>query len=360
MVLGYYGYTIGDEDISTAAGAQLPVLRFPIPPAGSVGAVVTPVQVGTVTISAADIAAGAAPELEGLGTNFSNRRVGAVNEPKLGTATDLAIQVGPVDIPFGSPSTVRPTPSPSTLNRFGSESGADYGRNILTNGQVQSGSVVLYNLGSNDDAAAGAVGSTLYEITATTISQVGTGGSATAPANVNRYADGLAVDNLTPGRNRAIASDFRTSDEVSLGNSSDPTKNNLYKVDLLTGQLSAPIALYSSANSANGTTPLPLNLNFDSGLAFSRISTSDPGGQRLVALLEDGKILAIQPTDSVGPTGITRYGYLDDFNASGNGIGDGRASAFLLGRADFAALSSLPAADYEGLAIVYEDSVTGA
>ncbi|MFN6567733.1 hypothetical protein [Dendronalium sp. ChiSLP03b] len=351
MVLRYYGYTIGDTDADPSlAGNQLQVFRFAIPPAGSSGVTVIPELVGLVTVPTST---SASFELEGLGTNPVSRRVSAVNEPKPGTDPDLAIRVGPVDRPFGSASIVTPTRTPSNLNRFGTESGADFGRDF----SVSSQPVVLYNLSSNDDPDEGPIGSSLYKITTSTpgtISLVDSTPTAaeiagTTPTNPGKYADGLAVDNLMPGRYRALASDIRTTDDAA----SDPTKNNLYKVDLLTGQLSAPIALYSSL--ANNR---PLALNLDSGLAFTRVSTSNPGGQRLVALLEDGKVIAIQPTDSV-VNGITRYGYLDDFNAAGLGIGDGRASAFLLGRVDFAAAGGIAGADYEGFAAVYEDSITG-
>lgn len=193
----------------------------------------------------------------------------------------------------------------------------------------------LYNISGNKTANLGGepVGSSLYKITTAnpgTISLVdSTPTSAeirgTQPTNPGKFADGLAIDNLNPGNTRAFASDFHTSD----GNG-----NNLYKVDLLTGQLSAPIALRTPSGQ-------PLNVDADSGLSFTNV-----GSQRLIGWLETGAIYEIT-------------GYQDELAASGLGLGSatgtngaGFATATLLGNVNLPNVAS--AVQYEGFTIVNE------
>ncbi|HYX18397.1 MAG TPA: water stress protein WSP1 [Nostoc sp.] len=320
MVL--YGYTIGEDSNQSASGNQLPVYRFLIPsaPTGSI----TPTQVGTVNITST-----AAPriDLEGLATNPTTGRVSAVNEARVsGTTTAIdpaVIVVNNVDVPF-APATVSPTRTGSD-RRFGFESGADFNRSAL------------YNISGNPTTENGVpIGSSLYRITTAnpgTISLVDTFGPATTaaqrqgtqPTN-SQYADGLAIDNLNPGNTRALASDFSTRDGDGA---------QLYKVDLLTGQLSAPIALRTPSGQA-------LNVNGDSGLSFTNF-----GSQRLIGWLESGAIYEIT-------------GYQDELAASGLGLGSaggangaGFATATLLGNVNLPNAVS-GAIDYEGFTIVNE------
>ena len=320
--MALYGYTIGeDRDGNASNGKQLDVYRFLIPSAP--GGSITPTRVGTVNLPADATTA----DLEGLGTNPITGRVGAVNEARVtGPTTPIdptVTVVNNVDQP-SAPGTTSPTRTPSDLRRFGFESGADFNANAL------------YNISGNPNPANGPVGSSLYKITTATpgvISLVDTFGPATTaaqrqgtqPTN-SQFADGLAIDNLNPGNTRALASDFRTNDGDG---------NQLYKVDLLTGQLSAPIALRTASGQA-------LNLNSDSGLSFT-----NSGSQRLIGWLETGAVYEIT-------------GYQDELAASGLGLGSaggvngaGFATATLLGNVN------LPNAvsgdiDYEGFTIVNE------
>ncbi|MCC5667158.1 water stress protein WSP1 [Nostoc sp. CHAB 5784] len=310
MVL--YGYTIGDEDINPSQGGeQVTVYRFPISPLAT-----TPQRVGEINAGSILNA-----DLEGLGTNPTTQRASAVNEARGSGTTAIdptVIRVDNVDQPF-APATASPTRTPSDLRRFGVDSGADFN------------SSALYNISGNDDTRNGTVGSSLYRITTAnpgTISLVDAFGPATTaaqrqgtqPTN-SQFADGLAIDNLNPGSTRAFASDFSTLDGDG---------NQLYKVDLLTGELSAPIALRTPSGQA---------LNADSGLAFT-----NSGSQRLLALLETGAVYEIT-------------GYQDELAASGLGLGSaggtngaGFATATLLGNVN------LPTAggQYEGFTIVNE------
>ncbi|MBG1259597.1 hypothetical protein [Nostoc commune] len=314
MVL--YGYTIGDVDINpNQAGEQVAVYRFPISPLAT-----TPQRVGEINTGSI-----LNRDLEGLGTNPSTGRASAVNEARGSGTTAIdptVLRVNNVDQPF-APASVSPAPTPSDLRRFGFDSGADFN------------SSALYNISGNGDTDRGVVGSSLYRITTAnpgTISLVDAFGPATTaaqrqgtqPTN-SQFADGLAIDNLNPGSTRAFASDFRTSDGDG---------NQLYKVDLLTGQLSAPITL---------RTPSGLALNADSGLAFT-----NSGSQRLLALLETGAVYEIT-------------GYQDELAASGLGtatrvVGDGFATATLLGNVNLpSALAPSPnTINYEGFTIVNE------
>nr|AHB33431.1 water stress protein 2 [Nostoc flagelliforme str. Sunitezuoqi] len=325
MVL--YGYTIGeDRDSNPSNGNQLDVYRFLIPTAP--GGTITPTQVGTVNIAGTVTN----PDLEGLGTNPATNRVSAVNEARatpLPNAPGPVIVVNNVDQPF-APAQVSPTPTPSNLVRFGFESGADF------SGQQNA----LYNISGNRTANLGGeqVGSSLYQITTAnpgTISLVDTFGLATTaaqtqgtqPTNPGKYADGLAIDNLNPGRTRALASDFSTGDGDGA---------QLHKVDLLTGELSAPITLRTPSGQA-------LNVNADSGLAFTNFGSQN--SQRLFALLETGAVYEIT-------------NYEDDLAASGLGLGSGSfATATLLGNVNLPnALVEPPAnrTNYEGFTIVNE------
>ncbi|MBC6429671.1 hypothetical protein FM036_01845 [Nostoc sp. HG1] len=318
--MALYGYTIGeDSDGNASNGKQLPVYRFLIPSAP--GGSITPTLVGTVNLPSTATTA----DLEGLGTNLTTGRVSAVNEARAtGSTTPIdptVTVVNNVDQPF-APATASPTRTPSDLRRFGFESGADFAGNTL------------YNISGNPNPANGVpVGSSLYTITTATpgaISLVAAAPTAaqrqgTQPTN-SQFADGLAIDNLNPGNTRALASDFRTNDGDG---------NQLYKVDLLTGQLSAPIALRTASGQA-------LNLNLDSGLSFT-----NSGSQRLIGWAETGAVYEIT-------------GYQDEFAASGLGLGSaggangaGFATATLLGNVN------LPSAvsgdiDYEGFTIVNE------
>ncbi|MDZ8259408.1 water stress protein WSP1 [Nostoc sp. ChiQUE01b] len=321
--MALYGYTIGeDSDGNASNGKQLDVYRFLIPsgPGGSI----TPTKVGTVNLPATATTA----DLEGLGTNPTTGRVGAVNEARVtGSTTPIdptVTVVNNVDQPL-APATTSPTRTPSDLRRFGFESGADFN------------SSALYNISGNANTANGVpVGSSLYKITTATpgtISLVDGFGPATTaaqrqgtqPTN-SQFADGLAIDNLNPGNTRALASDFRTNDGDG---------NQLYKVDLLTGQLSAPIALRTPSGQA-------LNVNVDSGLSFTNF-----GSQRLLGWLETGAVYEIT-------------GYQDELAASGLGLGSatgtngaGFATATLLGNVNLPnAVSGV--VDYEGFTIVNE------
>ncbi|MEH1941184.1 MAG: water stress protein WSP1 [Nostoc sp.] len=326
--MALYGYTIGeDRDQNTSNGKQLDVYRFLIPSAPTTS--ITPTLVGTVNLAGTVTTA----DLEGLATNPTTGRVSAVNEARVtGSTTPIdptVIAVNNVDQPFAS-ATVSPTRTPSNLLRFGFESGADFG------GQP----TALYNISGNKTTTTGVpVGSSLYKITTAnpgTISLVdGFGAPTTAaqtqgtqPTNPGKFADGLAIDNLNPGRTRALASDFSTTD----GNG-----NQLYKVDLLTGELSAPITLRNSSGQ-------PLNLNADSGLSFTNLSGSS---QRLLGWLETGAVYEIA-------------GYQDELATSGLGLGSatgtngaGFATATLLGNVNLPnAVSGV--VDYEGFTIVNE------
>lgn len=335
--MALYGYTIGDADVnSTLAGEQFQVYRFliPVPPVSA--RIISPELVGTVTVNVTGNS-----DLEGLGTNYTNGRVSAVNEPNFGGTT---VRVSSIDRPFPSPAPVAVTQNrvPATLNRFGSETGADFGRDfsVATNPPA-----VLYNLGANADASDGPVGTSLYKLglsgtSANTVQIIDATPTAaetagTTPTNPGIYADGLAVDNLTPGRTRAFASDFSNVDGDGA---------QLHKVDLLTGQLSAPIQLRDSE------TNQLLAANKDSGLAFTRVpfpGNTDTSPQRLIALLENGFLYEIT-------------GYEDELNASGLSLGSatgtngaGFATATLIG------IVNLPNAlsgsiDYEGFTIVNE------
>nr|BBD96218.1 water stress protein [Nostoc commune] len=329
--MALYGYTIGeDRDDNASNGKQLDVYRFLIPSAPT--GTITPALVGTVNF----LASATTADLEGLGTNPITGRVGAVNEARVtGPTTPIdptVTVVSNVDVTF-APSAISPTRTPSDLRRFGFESGADFN------------SSALYNISGNPNPANAPVGSSLYRITGPTsanpggtISLVDNFGPATTaaqrqgtqPTN-SQFADGLAIDNLNPGNTRAFASDFRTNDGDG---------NQLYKVDLLTGQLSAPIALRTPSGQA-------LNVNADSGLAFT-----NSGSQRLLALLETGAVYEIT-------------GYQDDLNATGLGglgVGDGFATATLLGNVTLPDVNRglLPPqpqtiiTDYEGFTIVNE------
>jgi len=320
MVL--YGYTIGDADINpNRAGEQFAVYRFPISSPNS-----TPQKVGE--INAANIPNA---DLEGLGTNPTTGRVSAINEARASGSTPpgSVIRVNNVDQPF-APASASPTPTPSDLRRFGFDSGADFGRDFSAAGQP----IVLYSISGSNGTP---VGSSLYKVTTAnpgTISLVDGFGPATTAAqrqgtqatNPGKFADGLAIDNLNPGRTRALASDFSTADGDGA---------QLYKVDLLTGELSAPIALRTPSGQ-------PLNVNADSGLAFT-----NSGSQRLLALLETGGVYEIT-------------GYQDEFATSGLGLGNatgtngaGFATARLLGTVPLPSAVS-GAIDYEGFTIVNE------
>ncbi|MEH2331304.1 water stress protein WSP1 [Nostoc sp.] len=325
--MALYGYTIGeDRDQNPNNGKQLDVYRFLIPSAP--GGTITPTRVGTVNIAGTVTNA----DLEGLATNPTTGRVIAVNEAR---ATALPNNPGPVivvnnvDQPF-APAQVSPTRTPSNLVRFGFESGADFSKQQNA----------LYNISGNKTANLGGepVGSSLYKITTGnpgTISLVDAFGAPTTaaqtqgtqPTNPGKFADGLAIDNLNPGRTRALASDFHTSD----GNG-----DRLYKVDLLTGELSAPIALRTPSGQ-------PLNVNADSDLSFTNV-----GSQRLIGWLETGAVYEIT-------------GYQDELAASGLGLGSatgtngaGFATATLLGNVTLPnALATAPV-QYEGFTIVNE------
>ncbi|WP_194198816.1 water stress protein WSP1 [Nostoc sphaeroides] len=317
--MALYGYTIGeDRDGNANNGKQLDVYRFLIPSAPTTSPI-APTLVGTVNLPANATTA----DLEGLGTNPITGRVGAVNEARVtGPTTPIdptVTVVNNVDQPFAS-ATTSPTRTPSDLRRFGFESGADFAGNTL------------YNISGNPNPANGPVGSSLYRITTAnpgTINLVAAAPTAaqrqgTQPTNP-QYADGLAIDNLNPG-SRALASDFTTRDGDGA---------QLYKVDLLTGQLSAPIALRTPSGEA-------LNVNGDSGLSFTNF-----GSQRLIGWLESGAVYEIT-------------GYQDELAASGLGLGStggtngaGFATATLLGTVNLPSAAS-GAIDYEGFTIVNE------
>nr|AGT55552.1 water stress protein [Nostoc commune NCV-WSP1] len=337
--MALYGYTIGeDRDDNDSNGKELDVYRFLIPSAP--GGTITPTLVGTVNVAGTVTNA----DLEGLGTNPSTQRVSAVNEARAsGTTTPIdptVTVVNNVDQPF-APATTSPTRTPSDLRRFGFESGADFGGTPTA----------LYNISGNPTTQNGVpVGSSLYRITTAnpgTISLVDTFGPATTaaqrqgtqPTNPGKYADGLAIDNLNPGSTRAFASDFENRDEIA----SDNTKNNLYKVDLLTGELSAPIVLRTPSGQAlnvtrgSGSNP---EFGLDSGLAFT-----NSGSQRLLALLQNGAVYEIT-------------GYQDELAASGLGLGSatgsngaGFATATLLNTVN---LPTAAGQEYEGFTIVNE------
>ncbi|MBE8964763.1 hypothetical protein IQ277_00440 [Nostocales cyanobacterium LEGE 12452] len=321
--MALYGYTIGDADINTSqAGEQFAVYRFPIGPFNA-----TPQKVGE--INAANIPNA---DLEGLGTNPTTGRASAINEARASGSTTAGsvIRVNNVDQPF-APASASPTPSPSDLRRFGFDSGADFGRDYSVAGQP----IVQYNISGNNSSSN--AGSSLYKVTTAnpgTISLVDGFGPATTAAqrqgtqatNPGKFADGLAIDNLNPGRTRALASDFSTADGDGA---------QLYKVDLLTGELSAPITVRNSSGQ-------PLNINADSGLAFT-----NSGSQGLFALLETGAVYQIT-------------GYQDELAASGLGLGSatgtngaGFATATLVGNVNLPSAVS-GAIDYEGFTIVNE------
>ncbi|MEH2168327.1 MAG: water stress protein WSP1 [Nostoc sp.] len=319
--MALYGYTIGeDRDSNASNGKQLDVYRFLIPsaPTGSI----TPTKVGTIDIAGTVTNA----DLEGLATNPTTGNVIAVNEAR---ATNPPNPIDPVVIVANvdQKSITSPTHTPSDLHRFGFESGADFSKQQNA----------LYNISGNKTANLGGepVGSSLYKITTGnpgTISLVDGFGPATTaaqrqgtqPTNPGKFADGLAIDNLNPGKTRAFASDFHTSD----GNG-----NNLYKVDLLTGELSAPIALRTPSGQ-------PLNVNADSDLSFTNF-----GSQRLIGWLETGAVYEIT-------------GYQDELAASGLTLGSatgsngaGFATATLLGNVTLPnALATTPV-QYEGFTI---------
>jgi hypothetical protein len=322
ILMALYGYTIGeDSDGNASNGKQLDVYRFLIPSAP--GGSITPTLVGTVNLPATATTA----DLEGLGTNPITGRVGAVNEARVtGPTTPIdptVTVVNNVDQPFAS-ATTSPTRTPSDLRRFGFESGADFAGNTL------------YNISGNPNPANAPVGSSLYRITTANpgvISLVDNFGPATTaaqrqgtqPTN-SQFADGLAIDNLNPGNTRAVASDFSTRDGDGA---------QLYKVDLLTGQLSAPIALRTPSGQA-------LNVNGDSGLSFTNF-----GSQRLIGWVETGAVYEIT-------------GYQDELAASGLGLGSaggtngaGFATATLLGNVNLPNAST-GVVDYEGFTIVNE------
>ncbi|MBG1257850.1 water stress protein WSP1 [Nostoc commune] len=330
MVL--YGYTIGDEDINPSqAGEQVAVYRFPISPLG------TPQRVGEINTGSITNA-----DLEGLGTNPTTQRVSAVNEAR---ASNPPNPIDPTvlrvdNLQSSPPASASPTRTPSDLRRFGFDSGADFGEDYSVAGQQN----VLYNISGSDNTP---VGSSLYKVTTATpgaISLVdGFGAPTTAaqrqgtqPTNPGKFADGLAIDNLNPGRTRALASDFDNRDEIA----SDNTKNNLYKVDLLTGELSEPIVLRTPSGQALNVT-IASGAGLDSGLAFT-----NSGSQRLLALLENGAVYEIT-------------GYQDELAASGLGLGSatgsngaGFATATLLGNVNLP--TPTPTIDYEGFTIVNE------
>ncbi|PHM09373.1 water stress protein WSP1 [Nostoc sp. 'Peltigera malacea cyanobiont' DB3992] len=333
--MALYGYTIGeDRDGNASNGKQLDVYRFSIPTAP--GGSITPTRVGTVNLPATATTA----DLEGLGTNPITGRITAVNEARVtGSTTPIdptVLRVNNVDRnvdgTFAS-TTASPTRTPSDLRRFGFELGADFGRDY----SVASQPIVLYNISGNPNPANGPVGSSLYKITTATpgtLSLVDSFGAPTTaaqrqgtqPTNSGKFADGLAIDNLNPGRTRALASDFRTNDGDG---------NQLYKVDLLTGELSAPITVRTPSGQA-------LNLNLDSGLSFI-----NSGSQRLIGWVETGAVYEIT-------------GYQDELAASGLGLGSatgtngaGFATATLLGNVNLPnAVSGV--VDYEGFTIVNE------
>jgi len=320
--MALYGYTIGDQDINPrVAGEQFAVYRFAISPFNA-----TPQKVGEITVPNIPNA-----DLEGLGTNPITGRASTVNEARGSSSTPgPVVDVDNVDQPF-APVTVSATATPSDLRRFGFDSGADFGRDYSVTGQR----IVHYNISSDAETP---VGSSLYKITTATnpatISLVdGFGAPTTAaqrqgtqPTNPGKHADGLAIDNLNPGRTRAFASDFTTGDGDG---------NQLYKVDLLTGELSAPITLRTPSGQA-------LNVDLDSGLAFT-----NSGSQRLLALLETGAVYEIT-------------GYQDELAASGLSLGSaggtngaGFATATLLGTVNLPSAST-GVIDYEGFTIVNE------
>ncbi|WP_373525834.1 hypothetical protein [Nostoc sp.] len=360
--MALYGYTIGDADISSATGNQFPVYRFPLTLPR------TPELVQVVNVP--DIAN---PDLEGLGTNPLTGRVSAVNEPdSFGPPTiDPTLRFGNIDSPGPAVQFNGIYNTATVTNRFGTETGADFGRDF-SRGTPGNRPVVLYALGANDDAnsvpggSAEPVGSSLYKISvggstnpnpsptvapdtvnlidSTPTDRERAGLSPTNGINngfrdgdrdgipnesndgvlVAKYADGLAVDNLVLGPTRAFASDFRTSDGDG---------NQLHKVDLLTGQLSAPIQIRTT-----GGTPTTYNL--DSGLAFTQES---PNG--LFALLEDGTLLRFSNfTDELNAPGLRVLG----------GYSGGTANGFVT--VDILTPVALPASggEYEGFTIVNE------
>ena len=330
--MALYGYTIGeDRDGNASNGKQLDVYRFLIPSAP--GGSITPAQVGTINLPATATTA----DLEGLGTNPITGRASAVNEARVtGSTTPVdptVLRIDSIAKPF-APGAFSPSRTPSDLRRFGFDSGADFGRDFSINSQP----VVLYNISGNQATSNGVpVGSSLYKITTAnpgTLSLVDSFGpvptvaqiQGTQPTNPGKFADGLAIDNLNPGRTRAFASDFHTSD----GNG-----NHLYKIDLLTGELSASIALRTPSGQA-------LNVNLDSGLAFT-----NSGSQRLIGWVETGDVYEIT-------------GYQDELAASGLGLGSaggingaGFATATLLGNVNLPNAST-GVIDYEGFTIVNE------
>ncbi|MBG1271125.1 hypothetical protein [Nostoc sp. WHI] len=335
-----YGYTIGRPNFyDPDTDGLCPVWRFPIPipiPPSPSPWPITPQLIGNIRVPNIPNA-----NLGGLGTNPITGRISAVNAPRLGDPDPQpSIRVSNIDAPF-APVISLPTRTPSNLRRFGFDSGADFGRDFSAAGQP----IVLYNISGNQSSSNGVpVGSSLYKITTAnpgTLSLVDSFGGATTaartqgtqPTNPGKFADGLAIDNLNPGRTRALASDFTNTDETT----GDTTRNNLYKVDLLTGQLSAPIVLRNSSGQ-------PLNLNRDSGLAFTNLTGST---QRLLALLETGQVYEIT-------------GFQDELAAPGLSLGTptgtsgaGFATARLLGTVNLPGAAA-GTTDYEGFTIVNE------
>lgn len=265
-------------------------------------------------------------DLEGLGTNPNTGEIVAVSESdfgKVGGVNDKGVTVRNVDAPAGY--TVNDLAG--TTVRFGDEAGADFKD---TNLASTTNTVVFYNIQGSTEP--GLVGSSLYTINnlndgsgttlvknAPTAAQL----AGTAPTNPGKYADSLAIK---PGTSKALAGDFSTDDGDG---------NQLYKVDVTTGAsrglLSAPIQL--RLNSLTG--PL-LNVNFDSGMAFS------PTGNRLFALTENGVLYEILQ-------------FNDDLNVAGLGLADGQAVAKKLFTAtNLQNQFNAGIADFEGLAIVDE------
>ncbi|MBE9037181.1 hypothetical protein [aff. Roholtiella sp. LEGE 12411] len=330
--MALFGYTIGeDRDQNASNGKQLDVYRFLIPNAPTTTPITPTGPVGTVTIAGTVTTA----DLEGLGTNPTTGRVTAINETRVtGSTTPIdptVFIVNNVDQPF-APVNVPVVRTPSDLRRFGFESGADFGRDF----SVASQPIVHYTIAGNRSASNGVpVGSSLYKITLTNpaISIVDNTPTTperlgTQPTNTGKFADGLAIDNLTPGRTRAFASDLSTADGDGA---------QLYKVDLLTGQLSAPINLRNSSGQ-------PLSVNSDSGLAFSNVTGST---QRLFAWEETGRLYEIT-------------GFQDELNASGLTLGSttgtngaGFATATLLATVNLPNAST-GVVDYEGFTIANE------
>jgi hypothetical protein len=271
-------------------------------------------------------------DLEGLGTNPNNGEIVAVSESDFGKVdgvNDKGVTVRNVDAPAGY--TVNDLAG-STV-RFGDEAGADFKD---TNLESTTNTVTLYNIQGSTEA--GKVGSSLYTVnnlndgSGTTLVKANPTAAqtaGTAPTNPGKYADSLAIK---PGTSKALAGDFSTDDGDG---------NQLYKVDVTTGanrgMLSAPIELR-----LNSLTGALLNVNFDSGLAFS------PNGSRLFALTENGVLYEILQ-------------FNDDLNVAGLGLADGKAVAKKLFTAtNLQNQYNAGTADFEGLAIVDEPAAASA